>query len=72
MFYQGIITLLPDASYTSMDTLLLDDGSCCAEMMPVNVEDDVALLMYSRGTTGLPKGVMITHHNIIANILQRR
>jgi acyl-CoA synthetase (AMP-forming)/AMP-acid ligase II len=31
---------------------------------------DLALLPYSSGTTGLPKGVMLTHANIIANILQ--
>ena len=30
-----------------------------------NVEDDLVLLMYSSGTTGLPKGVMLTHKNII-------
>jgi len=34
---------------------------------PVN---DVAGLLYSSGTTGLPKGVMVTHHNITTNILQ--
>lgn len=28
--------------------------------------DDVCLLPYSSGTTGLPKGVMLTHHNIVA------
>ena len=32
--------------------------------------DDVVVLPYSSGTTGMPKGVMLTHANLIANILQ--
>ena len=31
---------------------------------------DLAALLYSSGTTGLPKGVMLTHANIVANICQ--
>ncbi|KAL8414655.1 hypothetical protein RB594_005751 [Gaeumannomyces avenae] len=31
---------------------------------------DLAFLVYSSGTTGLPKGVCLTHRNIVANILQ--
>jgi 4-coumarate--CoA ligase len=38
--------------------------------MPFNVKEDVATLPYSSGTTGLPKGVMITHYNIVANLSQ--
>lgn len=39
---------------------------------PVVVDplDDVVVLPYSSGTTGLSKGVMLTHHNLVANIAQ--
>ena len=34
----------------------------------MNIEhDDVALLQYTGGTTGFPKGVMLTHKNLVAN-----
>ncbi len=31
-------------------------------------EDDLATLIYTSGTTGLPKGVMLTHKNIVENV----
>ncbi|MGD8859382.1 MAG: AMP-binding protein [Myxococcales bacterium] len=34
-------------------------------------EDDVAALFYTGGTTGLPKGVMLTHRNLVANAFQK-
>lgn len=34
--------------------------------------NDLALLPYSSGTTGLPKGVMLSHYNLIANLEQGR
>ena len=33
-------------------------------------ESDVAVLAYSGGTTGLPKGVLLTHRNLVACLCQ--
>ncbi|GAA3889716.1 4-coumarate--CoA ligase family protein [Saccharothrix violaceirubra] len=40
-----------------------------APEVPVS-PDDVAVLPYSSGTTGRAKGVMLTHRNLVANIVQ--
>ncbi len=44
-----------------------------AEAEPPDVDvgpDDLAVLPYSSGTTGLPKGVELTHRNLVANVCQ--
>ena len=35
-----------------------------------NPKEDLATLVYTSGTTGLPKGTMLTHYNIVSNVLQ--
>jgi acyl-CoA synthetase (AMP-forming)/AMP-acid ligase II len=41
-----------------------------ASAVEIDPASDVAVLPYSSGTTGLPKGVMLTHRNLVANICQ--
>lgn len=33
----------------------------------INPEEDLAVLQYTGGTTGFPKGAMLTHYNLVAN-----
>ena len=42
------------------------------EQVPVDVTEQIVVLPYSSGTTGLPKGVMLTHYNLVANLAQSR
>jgi acyl-CoA synthetase (AMP-forming)/AMP-acid ligase II len=58
--------------------LLIDDAEgfvvrAVPDATPEEIEvdpDDLAVLPYSSGTTGLMKGVMLTHRNLVANIEQ--
>ena len=35
-----------------------------------NAKEDIAVLQYTGGTTGLPKGAMLTHYNLVSNCFQ--
>ncbi|WP_339716986.1 long-chain fatty acid--CoA ligase [uncultured Sneathiella sp.] len=60
-----------DDQHITFKQLLANDGK--GEAAPVaNPSEKVAVLQYTGGTTGLPKGAMLTHKNLIAACQQLR
>lgn len=49
---------------------VLTQGAAAPFTAPALGHDDVAVLQYTGGTTGVPKGAMLSHGNLIANVLQ--
>ena len=59
-----------DAQHVRYADLIKNDGR--PDEVRVDPVKDVAVLQYTGGTTGVPKGAMLTHANIYANTMQCR
>ncbi|HYC06072.1 MAG TPA: long-chain fatty acid--CoA ligase [Azospirillaceae bacterium] len=59
-----------DQHHVRFKDLTANDGRY--DKVPVNPVEDVAVLQYTGGTTGVPKGAMLTHANLSANTAQIR
>ncbi len=57
-----------DPRVTAFSALIANDGGCGTPV--IDPETDLALIQYTGGTTGSPKGAMLTHANLSANARQ--
>ena len=69
-FYQDVIVIGSADGFRPFTDVLVDDGKCFPNDVTIDPMEDIVILPYSSGTTGLPKGVMLSHFNVVANLRQ--
>ena len=62
--------VLPNHLKSMQFSQALEGGALLTYRKPVVSQSDIALLQYTGGTTGVSKGAILTHRNLIANVLQ--
>lgn len=71
VFKRSEMAIIPDdLRHVPFDRLVATDGR--PRPVEIDPEADVAVLQYTGGTTGVPKGAMLTHANLSANTEQLR
>jgi acyl-CoA synthetase (AMP-forming)/AMP-acid ligase II len=65
---EDIIVFGHDVHANSFTSLLANNGDVAP--VEIDVDEHVVTLPYSSGTTGFPKGVMLTHANLVSNVCQ--
>ncbi len=63
---QRLLSIGASGEHRTIEALM---GEPIAQV-PVDVMTQTVALPYSSGTTGMPKGVMLSHHNLVANVMQ--
>ncbi|MCA1031983.1 AMP-binding protein [Bacillus timonensis] len=65
----GIVVKVEEDDQNHLFTRILASTEAKEIDVDINPSEDLALLQYTGGTTGFPKGVMLTHKNLVANTL---
>ena len=60
-----VIVIVEDDQCESILDTLKETGEASFPSVKVNAKENVAILPFSSGWSGLPKGVIITHYNLI-------
>ena len=64
---QEVIVIGDVDNVTSLDDCF---GEAIEQQVVVDIDEHIVVLPYSSGTTGLPKGVMLSHRNLVVNVDQ--
>jgi len=69
LFRRSDVVHIPDdPAIVHFAAMLDNDGD--GQMPAIRPEEDIALIQYTGGTTGVPKGAILTHQNLTANARQ--
>ncbi|MDY6851636.1 MAG: AMP-binding protein, partial [Thermodesulfobacteriota bacterium] len=72
-FLGGLLGKLPKAAGYESGHLFFDDVVAKARPKPpdidINPSEDLALIVYTGGTTGVPKGASLVHSNFVSNVM---
>tara|TARA_R110002096_G_scaffold415163_1_gene616727 strand:+ start:118746 stop:120443 length:1698 start_codon:yes stop_codon:yes gene_type:complete len=64
----AIANVIKDDVHMEYNDLFDNDGKC--QPADINPDEDIAVLQYTGGTTGIPKGAMLSHSNLYINMAQ--
>jgi len=67
-----MIVIGSEEGFVSIGDMFQDPGDYFNDNIEMDAREDIFVLPFSSGTTGLPKGVMLTHFNVNSNISQLR
>lgn len=67
--WKEVMRIPQDTHHVEFAELLQKDGATLREPV-LDADEDIAVLQYTGGTTGTPKGAMLTHANVYANTVQ--
>lgn len=63
----NIVVKVEETANTHIWKNIIVSASEDVEHVDIDPKEDIALLQYTGGTTGKPKGVMLTHYNLVSN-----